>query len=98
MTPEARLAMLNATREDLPEEVRSQLSKVSPRGWLRLQIVSVLTGANMMSPDEIIVSIWKEFKKVVTRKVMLTRLSEMYATGELERVKRGFYRLPKETP
>lgn len=96
MTPEHRLAMLTEARKDLPEEVRRQLSKVDPRDWLRVQIVEAMRGRGVQSVDDLIVNLWVKFKRVTTRKTVLTRVSEMCDTGEIERVKRGFYKLPEE--
>lgn len=95
MTPQSRLAMLS--RVDLPEEVKRELCKVSPRDWMRVQILGVMHGKAVMCIDEIIVSLWVEFKRISTRKVVCNRLSEMCETGEIERVKNGHYRLPEET-
>lgn len=95
-TPEDRLALLKK-RDDLPEEVKRQLCAVPPREWMRIQIVEVLREYGVLNVDELIIGLWVKFKRISTRKTVLTRITEMCDNGEIQRVKRGFYKLPEET-
>jgi Fe2+ or Zn2+ uptake regulation protein len=95
-TPEDRLAMLQS-REDLPEEVRRQLCKVPPHEWLRVQIIEVIREHKSLKVDEIIVGLWRKYKKVTTKRTVYSRLQELCDTGEIERVKIGCYKVKETT-
>lgn len=91
-SPEDRLALLNK-RDDLPEELKQQLCKIPPKDWLRVQIVEVIREHGVLNVDEILVGLWRGFKKMTTKKTVYQRLSELCDTGEIERVKPGHYRV-----
>lgn len=83
---------MNYMYEDLPEEVKAQLSGQKPKEYMRVQIVELLCKHGVMSLDDLVISFWKDCKKVVTRKTIHTRLSELCDCGKIERVARGLYK------
>jgi len=94
-TPEDRIAMLSK-RDDLPEEVKRQLGKVPPREWLRVQIVEVLRSGQEMHIDEILAQVWRLFKKIANKRSVNNRLIELCQSGEVKRIRHGFYKITEE--
>ncbi len=81
--------------EDFPEELRRQLSKIPQKDSLAWQVLTVMRGQDVMSLDEIIIAIWRKSGKVSKRRCVHTRMQMLSDTGHVERVMRGFYKLPK---
>lgn len=94
MKPEDRQLLSN--RDDLPDEVKSQLCSVNSREWIRVQIVEVLRVYGTLNIDEIIVALWRNHQRVTTRKTVYNRIQELSQAGEIKRAKLGYYQLPGE--
>lgn len=78
--------------DDLPDEVKAQLTGQKPKEFMRVQIVELLCKYGVMSLDELVIAFWRDCKKVVTRKTIHSRLGELCDCGKTERVGRGIYK------
>lgn len=82
---------------DLPQELLKQLKLTYPIA-VGKQVVVVLQQdlENIGTIDEIIVGIYKRYKKVVPRRTLRTELSRLKKLGTLKRINQGIYSVKEE--